>query len=169
MLVNIKEQGTKKGVEIDGRFYSFQGANQDRTYINLNGRTISLNSKIRDFAHGSTVELDDYKSTRQNKSTTEHTTRKAKTPYSIGDYLDDAQKQELAKLQTQKEELAKKLQSIDAKFRSLVELSSQNYKKQQEELKAQKLAQQKAKQDAQKAKKLAQLKKLAQELGVSIA
>ena len=92
MLVTIKEKGIKKGVEIDSKFYAFQGKNQNRCYINFEGKTISLNPKIEEFAFGDVVELDDYKRTRNaTKTTTQHGARKSKSRLNVYDYLSDEQ------------------------------------------------------------------------------
>ena len=172
MLATIKEKGNRKGLQIEERFYSFQGENQGRCYINFNGKTISLNPNIKDFDFGAVVELDDYKSTRQNKSTTEHGARqprKAKTPYVASDYLDEKDAKAFAQLEEHIEKAKAALADLTAKYAAYIEKAGNNYKAQQDALKAKKQAEQQAKQEQAKAKKLAMLEKLAKELGVKIA
>lgn len=169
MLAKITEKNTKKGVEIDGHFYSFQGENQSRIYINFNGQTISLHSNVKDFEVGEVVELDNYRSTRANKSTAAHGARLAKNRYSIEDYLSTEQQGLYKKTKAEIEQKKAELNCLVVKYKKLVEAACSQREQELARLKEQKLQEQKAKQESAKAKKLALFQKLAKELGVSIA
>lgn len=169
MLVTIREKGDKKGLEVDGKFYAFQGKNQNRCYINLDGKTISLNPKIEEFAFGDVVELDDYKRTRNaTKTTTQHGIRKSKSRLNVCDYLSDEQVNEYNTLKNNIAKYSDLISQCNIALNNLVDIASNNFENEQKQLKEQKEQEKQARQQKLQDAKLAKLMQLAKDLNIDI-
>lgn len=169
MLVTVREKGIKKGVEIDGKFYAFQGKNQNRCYINLDGKTISLNPKIEDFAFGDVIELDDYKRTRNaTRTTTQHGTRKSKSRLNVCDYLSEQQVNEYNTLKNNITKYNELISQANIALNNLVNIASNNFENEQAKLKEQKEAEKQARQQQVYNNKYNKLLQLAKELNIDI-
>ena len=169
MLATIKEKGTKKVVEIEGKFYALQGKNQSRCYINFEGKTISLDPKIEDFAFGDVVELDDYKRTRNaTRTTTQHATRKSKSRLNVCDYLSEQQVSEYNTLKNNIAKYSDLISQCNIAINNLVNIASDNFANEQAQLKAQKEQEKQARQQKLQDAKLAKLMQLAKELNINI-
>ena len=169
MLVTIREKGDKKGVEVDGKFYAFQGKNQNRCYINLNGKTISLDPKIEEFAFGDVVELDDYKRTRNaTRTTTQHGARKSKSRLVVCDYLSEEQVNEYNTLKNNISKYSDLISQCNIALNNLVNIASNNFENEQKQLKAQKEQEKQARQQQVYNNKYNKLLQLARELNIDI-
>lgn len=169
MLVTIREKGDKKGLEVDSKFYAFQGKNQNRCYINLDGRTISLDPKIEDFAFGDVVELDDYKRTRNaTRTTTQHGARKSKSRLNVCDYLSEQQVDEYNTLKNNIAKYNDLISQCNIAINNLVSIASDNFANEQVQLKAQKEQEKQAKQQQLYNNKYNKLLQLAKELNIDI-